>query len=491
MKSCFVLFIFIMFVITDMYGQDQKPDTSRVRVTVDCRQSKGVLRRPELYNNNSLLRTPSEAVTQKIKKEIGMTKIMRCWVTINDFWDYETGRYTYDFKCGWDLNLWDTFYGYMGRFSDISEDILFNVRGWEREVLDGKITMEQWRTAVKNGLKHYKEKFPRIRYIEVLNEFWGLGPASEADDQYYRFYKEFYRIVNEINEELKPATPLLVGGPNVVSGDLETGKKRDNIRAFLKNFANDRNPSKKLDFISYHEYAVAKNPSVLINHEQLLDSWCREFGLPENYPIFITEMGDNSRNRRNTLIQDNQLLQASCLATMFYYFNLQPDIQAFQWVIQHKTQDRKNQIFDNLRWSPYGMSLKMQARMARNQVQAIAPPPVEGKGVYCLASEDDSKVTVLLWNYQWENGSTTSMVDLEVQSLFQNEGNGKIKIGEYLLDRKNNNIHTNYELLSKPDPEEEQLKARKSKEMDYRSSINHRVVLEPNAMSLVEIVKVP
>jgi hypothetical protein len=434
MKKLYILICLIIPFVTQLFAVDT------VRVKVDCNKESGILRRSELYNNNSLLRTPSDKITEMFKKEIGITKIMRCWVTIDDYWDPATNKYNYNFKCGWDLNLWDNFYDYMERFSHISEEILFNVRGYHREVVEGKITMEQWRTVCKNGIKHYKEKFPKIKYIEALNEYEVGGFGGLTNDEYYGFYKEFYHIVNEINDELKPEIPLLIGGPVNTAGNLINGRKKETMRDFLKNYANDRDPGKKLSFIAYHDYESAENPSLFKGHEKLIDDWCREFGLPSDLPILVTEMGDNSRNRWNTLISENQLLQAACMASIFYYLNQQHDLQGFHWVIQHKNQDRKNQIYDNLRWSPYGISLKMNARLAPIKIAADYSEPVDGKGVYCISSKDNNKVTILLWNYQWENGMKTNSVKLNVQNLPVTIKGEKIIIKEYLLDMKHNNI---------------------------------------------------
>ncbi len=457
-----------------------------VKLIIDCNKETGILRRSELYNNNSLLRTPSSAITNKYKKEIGVTKIMRCWVTIGDYWNYETNEYNYNFKCGWDLNLWDNFHDYMERFSEISEEILLNVRGCHPDVVKGKITMEQWRTACKNGIKHYKERFPKIKYIEALNEYELGDFGGLTNDEYYQFYKEFYKIINEINSELKPEIPLEIGGPCITRGNfLEGITKTQNMRDFLRNYARDTDPEKQLSFISYHEYRFGKNPSLVSGQEAMIKSWCREFGIPDNIPIFITEMGDNSESRRKTIIYKNQLLQAACMSSLFYYYNQQPQVQGFHWVIQHKSQDRKNQIFDNLRWSPYGISLKMHSHMAPAQIEVNSPKIKEGKGVYCVASKGKNKLTVLLWNYQWETGKKSSSVELNIQNLLDVFDKNKLKLKEYLLDSGHNNIHTTrFSVLTVTD---DQLLSSKESDLSLSNDALYSVVLEPNAMCLLEI----
>ncbi|MEI7424035.1 MAG: hypothetical protein WCK18_18170, partial [Prolixibacteraceae bacterium] len=455
---------------------------------VDCKEEIGILRRSELYNNTSLLRTPSNKIAAMYKKEIGITKIMRCWLTIDDYWNISTNKYNYNFKCGWDLNQWDNFYDYMERCSAICDEILLNVRGFHREVVEGKITMKQWRLACKNGIKNYKQRFPKIKYIEALNEYEQESFGGLNNDEYYKFYKEFYKIINEINAELKPNIPLLIGGPCIVGGSLIDGKKKENMRDFFNNYAKDSDPFKKLSFISYHEYHSVENPSILGIHESLIDQWAKEYGIPTNLPIYITEAGDNSQSRWKTLIEDNQLLQATCMASQFYFYNLQPDIQAFQWVIQHKNQDRKNQIYDNLRWSPYGISLKMQARLAKRQIRTETPDLVKGKGIYCLAAKDSTKITLLIWNYQWEDGNKSFVIKLDLKDLPLSVQDGKHQIKEYLLDLKHNNIHTDYPLLSKSEPNIDQLTITRESKIPKNKEISYTISLERNAMCLLEIV---
>jgi len=480
MKTVTIFLILLEF--TPVYAQE------KVEVEIDVSQEIGLLRRSELYNNNSLLRTPGKAITDKYAAEIGISKIMRNWLTIDDYWDYTTDQYNYNFKCGWDLNQWDNFYNYMERFSEISEEILLNVRGFQREVVSGEITMDQWRVACKNGIKHYKQKFPKIKYIEALNEYEVGEFGGLTNDEYYKFYQEFYQIINEINQELKPEIPLLIGGPCISDGSLIDGRKKGDLRDFFENYSMDDNQSKKLDFISYHDYLSANDPSLYQSHPGLIKNWSKEFGISDSLPIFITELGDNSPDRfYNTLIQENQLLQASLMASIFFHFNKHENVQGFQWVIQHKNQDRKNQIYDNLRWSPYGMSLKMQARLAANQIKVDTPELSEGKGIYCIASKDESKVTVLIWNYQWENGENTHTSVINFNNIPINNPGGTAKIKEYLLDLEHNNIHTKYPLLAKDNPNVDQLTLTKESELPSNKNISYSTTLAPNAMALIEI----
>ena len=120
---------------------------------------------------------------------------------------------------------------------------------------------QRCRDALKAGIRHYKLRYPMMRYVEVFNEpdkTWTPGPGETpaltvAD--YYDWYKIAYSVVNEVNEELRPSLPILVGGP--VTYHFNGGY----MRGFLDKFAADPTPSKRLDFFSYHEYGRRSNPA--------------------------------------------------------------------------------------------------------------------------------------------------------------------------------------------------------------------------------------
>src|SRR5690606_9105976 len=104
------------------------------------------------------------------------------------------------------------------------------IRRYEKDILTGNlpVTMKDWKTIFKAGLKHYKEKFTNIRYVEVCNEYELKGFMDGTDDQYYEFYKLAYEAVNEVNKELKLTGKdrILVGGP------VTTGNSLPRIDAF-------------------------------------------------------------------------------------------------------------------------------------------------------------------------------------------------------------------------------------------------------------------
>ncbi len=274
-------------------------------IRADWVKTKGNFRTFGNYLNNSIRHAPPPELTEVMEKQYGKPEIIRCWLTLDDMWDYRTGRYNYNFQLGLDTYANDTvkhkydrgrvtetpymYYDYIRAFSRHSKKVLLNIRRYEHEVTHGIISLEQWKEVAGNGIRHYKEMCPNICYIEVLNEcnwshFGGLN-----DTEYYDFYRAVYEIVNELNAEMQPEIPLRVGG-TAASGkpltasdphekEFNLSNKAQHLYRFFGHFSKDPDPQKRLDFVSFHEYEVADTPVVLREYEPMIDGWLEENGL--------------------------------------------------------------------------------------------------------------------------------------------------------------------------------------------------------------------
>src|SRR5690606_34123977 len=120
----------------------------------------------------------------------------------------------------------------------------------EADVINGTVTWAKYKQVLKNGIRHYKQRYPGLRYIEALNEAEVPSFGGLNDDQIYQFYKVFYDVVNELNTELNPDVPLLLGGP--------ASTRHGRAMNFISRYAADTNPAKKLDFISFHDYSSSE-----------------------------------------------------------------------------------------------------------------------------------------------------------------------------------------------------------------------------------------
>ncbi|WP_321473893.1 hypothetical protein [uncultured Paludibaculum sp.] len=422
---------------------------------LDAARVAGPWRRVDLYPNTSLRNAPPPELAATVEREYGRPKIVRVWLPLDDMWDYRTGQYTFNFQCGKDTykddhikykydrdHITETtvhFEDYMRAFSQHSDELLLNVRRYEREVVDGRITMAQWKEVVKTGLLRYKKMFANLRYLEVLNEYW-IGEFGKLDDdQYYAFYRVGYEIVNEVNQELKPALPLLVGGPCVVGKPFrqedpdarpDQGNQGQRMYRFLDNYARDRNPAKKLDFISFHDYGLKSNVAAIADYQSIIQGWLRKLALPEDLPLFETEIGvagpvpDAAENLR----------QATGVSSFFYYTRHNPNHYLFPWVLYHNPiQLSLVQFAAGLKMAPFGAAMKMWSMHKGNEVLCQRQDSGVG-GPLAVASMDGSSLVVQTWNYS----DKPVNVEIALRGLPARLSAGT-QLRQYLVDAEHSN----------------------------------------------------
>jgi hypothetical protein len=220
------------------------------------------------YRNTSIQKAPAPVLAELSEREFGKAKVTRCWLNLDEMWDYRTRQYNDNYQIGvhkyddvpekfteswgWVTETNVHFHDYLRAFGEHSDAVLLCIRRYERDILDGKlgVTMEDWKTIFKHAVKQSKEICPNLRYIEVCNEYGCAGFIGCTPDEYYPFYRLAYQAVNEVNRELKLSREdrVLVGGPNVVRNAMVA------LNQFFENFSQDSSPDKRLDFVTWHEY---------------------------------------------------------------------------------------------------------------------------------------------------------------------------------------------------------------------------------------------
>jgi hypothetical protein len=172
--------------------------------------------------------------------------------------------------------------------------------------------------------------------------------------------------------------------------------------------------------------------------------------------------------------------QSACMATLFYCYNQHPDTQAFHWVVHHVSNDRKTLMMEDLNWTPYGCSLKMQKLLRRDKIRSNIV--VENmRGVFSVASRDQSSVAVQLWNYQ-HAGTVSHQVRLRIDNLPDALAGKKVQVRTYLID----STHSNYY----HDPKQNDLQVVDDRTVSCGRVFETQLQLEPNALALVELVPV-
>ncbi|MCE5345563.1 MAG: hypothetical protein LLG13_04630 [Bacteroidales bacterium] len=413
------------------------------------------------YRNTSLQKAPAPVIAEVSDKAYGRSKVTRCWLNLDEMWDYRTREYNFNFQIGvdkyrdikekhreswpWEVESNVHFYDYMKAFNDYSDEIMLTIRRYEREILDNTlpVTMGDWKMIFKEGLKHYKILYPKIRYVEVCNEYELKGFAGATDEQYYLFYKLGYEAVNEINKELGLSGDkrLLVGGP------VSTNSFLSRIDHFFEFYNKDQSPEKKLDFVSWHEYHVKISETV--NREKDIKDLLSKHGLSTDIPMFISEH-DPYHFSEDKL--EYHFANAAGLVKSLYYSSIySPDIMIMPWVLYHNSKlQTRFMWFDGpnepdtkaneIRMLPTGASMQFLTMLKGQEIQVNNS--IDNEDIV-LASAQKSKVVIEAINY-----ADPRAVNLTIQNLgkvFPEVKNGKLHVVKYLIDSNHSNCLTNPE----------------------------------------------
>lgn len=469
--------------------------TREAAVTVDFGKSRGTLLRTERYSNLTRAHRWVEQRDADVAfyNEQGLHgEIYRVWVIVEDIHDPQTGRYNYK---GMD--------DYLADVSRLSDELLVVLD--TRESL-GKLrrTPAQIKPLIKTIMRDLKQRHPQIKYIEAFNEPDHNLRDVIKPEQLYEYYRVYYQAVNEVNRELKPKIPLLVGGPATGSCGSPWAPPGPNntqwIPKFLDAYAADPDPGKRLDFLSYHAYGYFKNqalcseytpiradPSQLAGQRARTDEELRKRGIDVNIPSFITETGgypgpsyDNKQDPH-----PDYLRQAAIMASYMYWYLENPKDVPFNWVLRHSMEERKDQLLTRAgegkpiptrTFTPYGNQMLMFSKLKNERVAARSDALQAGKGIYALATKDKSGAAVMVWNYQ-QVGTQPYRVTIDLGDLPVNLRGKRLRQRMFRIDDKISNYWGN------PSTANLQQVAESVVKPGQRHSVT--VELSPNALQLV------
>ena len=357
------------------------------------------------------------------RETVGRQQIVRVWLHPLHYYDHETDRYTFPAERD----------DYLRRAAVISEQVMIGGAAVnDRQRIIETRGHDHYAQVLARGLKHYKQRYPGLVWIEGPNEPEVKG-FRDPTQVYRDFYKPLMAAVRQVNAELEPDQPLRVGGP------VNCTFMPEFLEGFLAAYAQDPDPDKRLDFISYHQYlnTIDETPNQVQQEYGRLQEMLRRHGLPEDLPIFITESGifpgfagsgDRARDRYT---------QAAGLLTLHYHYQESSDrIRPFQWVNTHPDNDRKDQFErDRLGLTPYGLSNQAKAMLKSTRVAAEATPQTDGGlGLYAVATADASGAAVLIWNYQYlryDRGQDFDEVTVELANLPQHLAGRRAKLERF------------------------------------------------------------
>ena len=405
--------------------------------------------------NTSLQKAPAPVLAEVSEREYGKARITKCWLNLDEMWDYRTRQYDFNYRIG--VHKYDDvkekhpetwgsvketnvrFHDYLRAFGKHSDEVMLTIRRYERDILDGKlgVTMADWKEMFKKAVVHYRQMCPNLRYIEVCNEYALSGFIGCTAEEYYEFYKTAYQAVNEANEELglKNESRVLVGGP-AVTGDIVA-----QMDSFFENFSKDTSPSKRLDFVSWHEYGKSYHGTAL--REGQVQGLLASHGIPVAKPMFVTEH-DPVHGRLGT--HELNLVNGAGLVKSLYFSSVySPGMTIMPWVQYHireiQTQfmwfDGPNEPdtrADELRMLPSGCSMKL---LSMHKEWEIAVDNSLDRDELVLASIQNDGLAVHAINY-----GETRDVRIQIAGLprvFTALGSGRFRFVKYQIDETHSN----------------------------------------------------
>jgi hypothetical protein len=429
-------------------------------VTVDAATSQGTLKRPEQYNSSNFASAGTIGQDALRQSELQF-KVFRVWVVFDSCYNYTTDTYNFSGR-----------YQTLENASNLADSLIINTGPkTAQDVEAGYYNLDKYREIARTCLLHYKQRYPKIEYVEALNEHIPVSPT------YYDFYKAQYEAVNYVNSTLNPIKPLKIGGPVPSSFDANF------IQDFLDDYAADTSPSKRLDFISYHQYLFGgrNRPSVVQNERSTLENWLSTRNLPTTIPAFVSEVGIYPGGETgSSSAATDRLTQAAGIASLDYYYSNQSDkIIPVNWVIHHSSNSRKDQMSptDGVPYPYYNM-MKMQSLMKTTRISGSSNAlNNDGIGVYTIAAKDNSGVSVMTWNYQADGGTTSYDTTVNISNLPSNFSGRQIRVQRYLI----NSTTSNYDY----DSSKALLTEVENKIVPNSTAYNTTVSLEKNALSLI------
>jgi xylan 1,4-beta-xylosidase len=343
---------------------------------------------------------------------------------------------------------------------------------------------QKWEALIEAWARHCGERYGVARASGWLWELW-----NEPESPYWRGTKEeYFRLYDHFAAGVKRALPQArVGGPHVTDPGWKQGDKF--MEAFLEHCRSGRNASTggtgaPLDFVAFHAKGTTRLDEHgrvemnLRNHLKTIDTYGKIIArFPEfaKLPIYIGESDpegcagcpatlDPERDYRRTS-QFAAYTAASFMRKQDLLARNGGNLQgAVSWAFTFAEQPWFNglrALTTNEVALPVLNTFKLFARLAPHRVAIDAPAmiPVDAimtesvrlePDIGAIATADDNRVTILLWNYHDVAGGYEDRreVDLEIRGLARG-GAGAI-VRESTIDQNSGNAYTAWLAMGSP-----------------------------------------
>lgn len=413
-----------------------------MKITVDTKNLYRKWPHIERFQNTTLRYTPSPSFPKIMEKVIGRPSIIRLFITLDEVWDYRTDKYYWDYPIGvnryegdknhydydWPLTVPSPVNAHIQEYlishAECADEVLLNLRRYERETIDGIITYQQYEEVFEKVVEFYKNLCPNITYIECCNEVELIQFGNLSMKEYYRLYKCAYRSIQRLNQKHSYQMPLKIGGFGLSHGITHWHFWQE----FLELLSRDEH--RIIDFYSMHEYHT--NPQRIMEfcmrHQEIIN----ELNLPE-LPLLMTEYGLRvgiGDAGRPTNIQ-NAAGEISGMILGSHY----PKLKMFPWCTFHNPNQQLGRTMfilnedNNYIPTPSGHVMTMFKMLGTHEL--MIEEYVENKAV---ATIDDERICVLVSN-PGEN-------EEDIEIVLNNLENISYDIDKYLVNDYTNNCLT-------------------------------------------------
>lgn len=466
---------------------------------------------PTGWQNSTLRYAPKVDFPAFLANRLGKAKIMRTFITLDEYWDYRTDITYPDYEIGvmrypieqlhyrYDLGMTvpspygTRFEDYLVSHSRHAQELLLNVRRYEREVSDGIITYDQYEDVFYRAVEYCKSLAPNIRYVECCNEVdiaaFGLLNAEE----YVKIYLRAHKAITKLNEKYNYEIPLELGG-FAQAHPLQNWQLMLDIMKLLQESEIGADP---MAFYSYHLYNAPENRNLTLSDRTELiklsgveklkkitkNHWdmIEKMGLPKK-PVFLNELG---RARATGADEDSLYNAAGILTYLIAFCNGEyGEAYPFPWCTFHNpnlqisfTQyvDKGDGVYAA---TPNGIALEMLHSMHGQQV-ATTVSECFGRDVQesAIAVADGDEVFVLCVN--------TSPDSDPAYITIEGIENGTYQVDSYICDLWENNV------VYKRGLGDGTLKVIKKRQAEVTDGVlTDRTTLDRNSFVLVKIKKI-
>ncbi len=441
-----------------------------MKISIDPKKIIGTYEDPTVYQNNTLRYSPPADFPAFLSANLGRARIMRSFITLDEYWDFKTDtffpdyaigvkrypdnerHYIYDWKMIVPAPSGIRFEQYLKSHAAEADELMLNVRRYEREVSDGIISYDKYEEIFERAVEYCKELAPNIRYIECCNEVDIKTFGDLTALEYFKIYERAHRAVHRLNEKHNYSVPLLIGAWGVAHPFRCRGRWEEFLRLLSES---ELSPS-PIDFYSEHHYeqicaeGLAREGSdpeaaalCAVDKLKLLYKRHKEniarLGLPEA-PFFLDEVGVT---RASGVPSDS--LKNACGMLTYLMAASEPELcgfHIFPWCTFHNPELQISYTQFTLNGdgtysaTPNGMAVLMLHKPSGDRVLcSVGECDAPDARYRAMAVKNDGELCVIAAN----TSEAYEELSLEIASC-----GGKYNIRQYLCDSSHNNSVTGY-----------------------------------------------